>query len=190
MTEAGALFERFYREIAWAVRQVARMLPDRGAMDIDDIRQEALISVATYAGLMPGWHSGKLAKWEALADEREVRRLLCATLRSDLAQTIGRKLAPEIALPLGELVPSQEPSSAFEAALMASLAREAGIREAYPYLCRSVLDGLTEPQIASEAGVSVRTAKRRLAAERLAFAGMGLAALCTRCASLPAELAA
>jgi hypothetical protein len=183
---AGAedLFRRYAKEINWAVRQAARLLPDRAAIDLDDIRQEAFICLATYAGLMPGHHAGRLAEWETLGDDLAVRRYLCATLRADLVQLVGRRIAPESPLPLGELGADAGPSVSFEDALADDLSLAEGLRASYPCLCATVLDGMTEVQIAHEAGVTRHTVINRLAAERAAFALASHAALCTRFANL------
>lgn len=182
--DAGELFARYAREVSYAVRQAARLLPDRAAIDYDDIRQEALICLAAYAGLMPGSHAGKLAEWEALGDEPALRRYLCSTLRADLVQIISRRIAPESPLPLDELPEGAGPAAGFEQALADHMARAEGIRALYPFLCRSVLDGMTEAQIARESGVTRHTVINRLAAERAALAASApAAALCTRSAN-------
>jgi len=169
--KARSLLDRFSHEINWAVDQVATAFDLHGA-DVDDLRQEADILIVTYGGLMDGWHKGKLANWESITNRNpdEVKKLLSTALRMDLSQIIGRKIEKEQpTVYLEDLPPNEEPSYTFEDAVIDRIDGERSIRQLYPYLCRHILDGYSEIDMAREDGVTTRTIRRHIHEERERF---------------------
>lgn len=175
MVTSEQVLYRFRREVTWATHQVQSQFGEVVA-STDDVRQEAGILILTYAGLLPGRHSGKLAKFEALAEGNDARvhRLLAATLRLDLYQLFGRKLDPLSAISLDTLTgtkyePSDESSSMEDQVTRKhSFARELPrLRRDYPYLIAHVIDELLEREIAAKFGVSEATVDRHIAQEKI-----------------------
>lgn len=132
----------------------------------DDVEQEAMILTATYAGELPGWHSGKLTQWEACTEDGEagVRALYTATLRGDLAQVIGRQVrACEESL---ERLASQGfdiPGCTTAEDILDRL------RTSYPTLVLHVVDNYTLAELSNLLDTSTSTVKRRLVTEKEAF---------------------
>jgi hypothetical protein len=164
---------RFWPRITWVSRSVAITFGNN--VDTDDVRQEAVILVLSYAGITAGWHHGKLATWERIAegDEARVHALLARTLRLDLNRLIGRRLdrrvftTPLHCIPLGE-EPAEE---GFEDRAIDTMSHGVGtLRGKYPMLVRHLIDGYPLLEIATDEGVCVQAIWKRIAKEKTALA--------------------
>jgi hypothetical protein len=165
-TEADTVLARFDRQITKATYQVHCTYP---AADTDDIRQEASILVTTYAGLMPGRHSGILRDWERRVndDESQVRGLMAYELRLDLLRIFGRAEAQRIPTDSIDAMPdTRQPSYEPEGSWAARIDLDGYVAKEYPYLTLSAVDGLSVEEVSIVTSESVATVKRRLAVER------------------------
>jgi hypothetical protein len=163
---------RFQPRIALISQSVAITFGNR--IDPEDLRQEAMILVLSYAGIAEGWHFNKLATWERITegDEAQVNALLARTLRLDLNRMIGRQLGSGIVVaPLGGL-PGEEPSfDDFEDQVIDRMRQGmATLRRNYPTLVRHFIDGYAEREIAADEGVGVQAIWKRIAKEKAALA--------------------
>jgi DNA-directed RNA polymerase specialized sigma24 family protein len=164
---------RFQRRIRWISESVAVAFGNQ--VDAEDLSQEAVILVLSYAGVAEGWHHGKLSAWERIAggDEARVNALLARTLRLDLSRMTGRRLERAIlAASLNNIPPRQEPSDDdFEDRILDQMRHGmAALRRKYPTLVRHFIDGYTERDIAIDEGVSVQAIWKRTAREKAALA--------------------
>src|ERR1700722_780926 len=164
---------RFQPRIRWISESVAVAFGNQ--VDAEDLRQEAVILVLSYAGIAEGWHHNRLAMWERIADgdEARVNALLARTLRLDLNRMIGRRLERAIlAGALNNIPPRQEPSDDdFEDRVLDRMKHGmAALRRKYPTLVRHFIDGYTERDIAIDEGVSVQAIWKRIAKEKAALA--------------------
>jgi len=164
---------RFQPRIRWISESVAVAFGNQ--VDTEDLRQEAVILVLSYAGVAEGWHHNRLAVWERIADgdEARVNALLARTLRLDLNRMIGRRLEKVIlAASLSDIPPREEPSDDdFEDRVIDRMKHGmAALRRKYPTLVRHFIDGYTERDIAIDEGVSVQAIWKRIAKEKTALA--------------------
>jgi len=164
---------RFQRRIRWISESVAVAFGNQ--VDAEDLRQEAVILVLSYAGIAEGWHHNRLAMWERIADgdEARVNALLARTLRLDLNRMIGRRLERVIlAASLNNIPSRQEPSDDdFEDRILDRMKHGmAVLRRKYPTLVRHFIDGYAERDIAFDEGVSVQAIWKRIAKEKAALA--------------------
>jgi hypothetical protein len=164
---------RFQPRIKWISECVAVAFGD--LVEREDVRQEAVILVLSYAGIAEGWHHDKLSTWERIADgdEARVNALLARTLRLDLSRMIGRRLERAIvAASLHTIPPGEEPhDGCFEDRMMDRMKHSmATLRGKYPTLVRHFIDGYTEREIAIDEGVGVAAIWKRIAKEKAAFA--------------------
>lgn len=173
---AGAgseVIARFQPRIKWISESVA--VAFGGRVEPEDLRQEAVILVLSYAGIARGWHHGKLFTWQRIADgdEARVNALLARTLRLDLSRMIGRRLERAIAAaPLHAIPPRDEPCDGdFEDRVIDRMKHGvATLRGKYPTLVRHFIDGYTEREIAVDEGVCVQAIWKRIAKEKAALA--------------------
>jgi DNA-directed RNA polymerase specialized sigma24 family protein len=170
---ASEVVARFQPRIRWISESVAVAFGHR--VDAEDLRQEAVILVLSYAGVAAGWHHGKLAAWERIAggDEVRVNALLARTLRLDLSRMTGRQLERAIlAVSLNDIPACQEPSDDdFEDRTLDRMKHGMpALRGKYPSLVRHFIDGYTERDIAADEGVSVPAIWKRIAKEKAALA--------------------
>ncbi len=164
---------RFQPRIRWISESVAVAFGNQ--VDAEDLRQEAVILVLSYAGVAEGWHHDKLSAWERIAggDEARVNALLARTLRLDLSRMTGRRLERAIlTASLNNIPARQEPSDDdFEDRVLDRMKHGmAALRRTYPTLVRHFIDGYTERDIAAEEGVSVQAIWKRIAKEKAALA--------------------
>jgi hypothetical protein len=164
---------RFQPRIRWISESVAVAFGNQ--VDAEDLRQEAVILVLSYAGIAEGWHHNRLAVWERIAggDEARVNALLARTLRLDLSRMTGRWLERAIlAASLNNIPARQEPSDDdFEDRILDRMKHGmAALRGKYPTLVRHFIDGYTERGIAADEGVSVQAIWKRVAKEKAALA--------------------
>jgi hypothetical protein len=137
----------------------------------DDIRQEAMTLLASYAGLMPGQHHGMISTAETLTggDEAKLHHFVKHVLTLDLRRVIGRKVDREQklgSLPVDELDPDSYPEDGFEDRVVSRLDADYDFRIAYPTLYRMCFGHQTEAEIAAADGVTTRAVKYRVAAEK------------------------
>jgi hypothetical protein len=174
-----ALLDRFESQVNWVCWSVAESfgLPNHG-LNVDDLREEAIVLVVTYAGYNDesSWGSGRLSKWETQTknDEDQISRLLGKQLRIDLTQIVSRYLSDET-----DLVSLSNPHLEnvltgldMEDQVIDKADREREsrtVRKNYPTFARSVLDGFTQEEIATELKVTSRTVRNRIAAEKRAY---------------------
>lgn len=165
---AEQVLSRFDVAIRTAVSSLLTRIDRRSDTHLrDELTQDARIRVITFAGLMPGWQSGKLWEWERIAegDEHQVSLLLTRQLRLALMQGLGRQPSPD---------------GRFDDDIIDHLSRdnydkpddeiaESEYRERYPILASNVFDGDTQQMIANRLGVDERTVRRHIAAEKRAF---------------------
>lgn len=178
MTEdqAEAALRRFSSPMRLAVAEVL------GNYDLqddyylrDELEQLARIHVVTYAGLMPGWQSGKLAEWTELAegDEEQIRLLMTKQLKLALYQSVERQRAKQtVSLDMlleYDLEPIDYNQEDRMIERMDNRAAEAEYRRLYPTLSRSVLDGMTQAEIAEAAGITDRWVRTLIAKEKREF---------------------
>lgn len=164
---------RFQPRIRWISESVAVAFGNQ--VDAEDLSQEAVILVLSYAGIAEGWHHNRLALWERIADgdEARVNALLARTLRLDLNRITGRRLERAIlAASLNNIPPRQEPSDDdFEDRILDRMKHgKAALRRKYPTLVRHFIDGYAERDIAIDEGVSVQAIWKRIAKEKAALA--------------------
>jgi DNA-directed RNA polymerase specialized sigma24 family protein len=164
---------RFQPRIRWISESVAVAFGNQ--VDTEDLRQEAVILVLSYAGVAEGWHHNRLALWERIADGNEARvnALLARTLRLDLNRMIGRRLEKTIvAASLNDVPPCAEPSDDdFEDRMIDRMKHGmAALRRKYPTLIRHFIDGYAERDIAIAEGVCVQAIWKRIAKEKAALA--------------------
>jgi hypothetical protein len=164
---------RFQARIKWISESVA--VAFGGQVDAEDLRQEAVILVLSYAGMAAGWHHDKLAAWERIADgdEARVNALLARTLRLDLSRMIGRHLERAVVtVSLATIAPCEEPCDGGFEDRMINRARHgmAAVRGRYPTLVRHFIDGYTEREIAADEDVCVQAIWKRVAKEKAALA--------------------
>jgi DNA-directed RNA polymerase specialized sigma24 family protein len=164
---------RFQPRIRWISESVAVAFGNQ--VDAEDLRQEAVILVLSYAGVAEGWHHDKLSAWERIAggDEARVNALLARTLRLDLSRMTGRSLERAIAATsLHTISPGEEPyDSGFEDRVIDRMRHGmAALRSKYPTLVRHFIDGCKERDIAADEGVSVAAIWKRTAKEKAALA--------------------
>lgn len=164
---------RFQPRIRWISESVAVAFGHQ--VDPEDLRQEAVILVLSYAGVAEGWHHDKLSAWERIAggDEARVNALLARTLRLDLSRMTGRRLDRAIlAASLSDIPAREEPSDDdFEDRILDRMRHGmAALRRKYPTLVRHFIDGYTERDIAADVGVSVAAIWKRIAKEKAALA--------------------
>jgi hypothetical protein len=175
---AERVLDRFAIPMGLAVSQVMRdrcMESDSSLRD--ELEQEARVLVITYAGLLRGWHSGKLNNWtaEAKGDEEQINLLVTNSLKMDLGQILGRQLQKGDRLVSLDLMLEQGIDPAdnhWEDRVTDHIDnRSQGrrYRELYPTLARNVLDGFTQEEIAEADGVDARTVRRHIAKEKRAF---------------------
>jgi hypothetical protein len=166
LKEQKALLERFDNQIQWVTWSVAESfgLPNHG-LNVDDLREEAIVLVITYAGLNNEASDGnkRLAAWEVVAngDNEQVTHLLGKQLRIDLARIVSRYLSGET-----DLVSLSNPMlenvlTGFDMEDIvidrADREREARqLRNRYPTFASSVLDGFTQEEIAEQQGKTRR----------------------------------
>ncbi|HYS44062.1 MAG TPA: hypothetical protein VEM32_08795 [Geobacteraceae bacterium] len=176
-----AVLARFGPQIRGAVQSVGTSFGLRRD-DYPDLRREAEILVAAYAGLMnrPARGGGRLAKWETAAsgNEARVKAFLAAQLRIDLSQVVSRRIEKENG---GYQVLSLEELAEAGEDLVSKLQEKAQINNAdgeleylrlrrlYPAFSRNVLDGYTQAEIAEADNAGLRTVERRIAEEKRAF---------------------
>jgi len=178
MTEdrAEATLRRFSSPMRLAVAEVL------GSYDLqddyylrDELEQLARIHVVTYAGLMPGWQSGKLSEWAEVAegDEEQIRLLLTKQLKLALYQSVERERAKQtVSLDMlleYDLEPIDYDQEDRMIERIDNRTTEAEYRGLYPTLSRNVLDGMTQLEIAAELGVAHITVKRLVAKEKREF---------------------
>ena len=166
MDEIQAL-KRFSRQIKYAARLTVRTF--RPSVPLEDAMQEASVLVITYAGLMPGRHSGKLAQIEhdAEGDERRVQAILSAQLAKDMYQIFGRLTAKqETFTSLDNLPPRFQPNENPEDHWIAGIDHDRYIREQYPYLYMHAIENLTLDEVAKRTGEGTATVDRRIAVEK------------------------
>src|SRR5579863_8984807 len=164
---------RFQRRIRWISESVAVAFGNQ--VDAEDLRQEAVILVLSYAGVAEGWHHDMLSAWERIAggDEARVNALLARTLRLDLSRMTGRRLERAIlATSLSSIPAREEPSDDnFEDRVLDRMKHSmAALRRKYPTLVRHFIDGYAERDIAFDEGVSVQAIWKRIAKEKAALA--------------------
>lgn len=164
---------RFQSRIRWISESVAVAFGNQ--VDAEDLAQEAVILVLSYAGVAEGWHHDKLSAWERIADgdEARVNALLARTLRLDLSRMTGRWLERAIlAASLSDVPARQEPSDDdFEDRVLDRMKHGlATLRGKYPTLVRHFIDGYMERDIAANEGVSVQAIWKRVAKEKAALA--------------------
>jgi hypothetical protein len=164
---------RFQLRIKWVSESVAVAFGDQ--VEPEDLRQEAVILVLSYAGIAAGWHHDKLSTWEHIAggDEAGVNALLARTLRLDLSRMTGRRLDRVIAAAsLHAIPPGEEPFDVgFEDRMIDRMKHGmTPLRRKYPTLVRHFIDGYTEREIALDEGVSVQAIWKRIAKEKAALA--------------------
>jgi hypothetical protein len=176
MTEEAAVLSRFSSPMRLAVAEVIRFYEQEDDYHLrDELEQLARIHVVTYAGLMPGWQSGKLAEWTELAegDEEQIRLLLTKQLKLALYQTVERERAKEcVSLDMlleYDLEPIDYDQEDRMIERIDNRAEEAAYRDLYPLLARNVLDGMTWTEIAEADDISMRTVAYRIAKEKRAF---------------------
>lgn len=172
-SRGSEVVSRFQPRIGWISQSVAVAFGDR--VDAEDLRQEAVILVLSYAGIAEGWHHDKLGAWERIADgdEARVNALLARTLRLDLSRMIGRRLERAIvAASLATIPPRDEPyDGGFEDRMIDQMRHGvAALRRRYPMLVRHFIDGYTEGEIAADENVSVQAIWKRIAKEKGALA--------------------
>jgi hypothetical protein len=177
--EQKALLERFDNQVNWVCWSVAESfgLPNHG-LNVDDLREEAIVLVITYAGYNDEASDGskRLAKWikDANGDDDQVQHFLARQLRIDLSRIVGRYLKDET-----DLVSLSNPNLENVLAGLdmedvvidrADRERESrSVRKSYPTFARSVLDGLTQEEIAAELKVTSRTVRNRITTEKRAY---------------------
>ncbi len=172
------LLKRFRKQIDGAVKTVAFAfeLPQNGIAK-EDVMAEAEALVMIYAGLVNSevWGYNELEAWDN-GDESETQAMLAAHLKRNLAQIISRKLVnePDVVAydPLiGSKTkePHKEGWEKGKAAAMDNKEERKRVRAGFPTFARNVLDGITQPVIADELGISLRTVKYRIAAEKRAY---------------------
>ena len=171
--QGSEVVARFWPRISWISASVAITFGNN--VDTEDLRQEAVILVLSYAGITEGWHHNKLATWECVTggDEVRVNALLARTLRLDLNRMIGRRLDRGIlAASLNCIPPGGEPSDDdFEDRVIDRMRHGmAALRRKYPMLVRHFIDGYTEREIAAGEGVSIQAIWKRIAKEKAALA--------------------
>lgn len=164
---------RFQPRIKWISESVA--LAFGYQVEPEDLRQEAVILVLSYAGIAAGWHHDKLSTWERIADgdEARVSALLARTLRLDLSRMTGRRLDRVIVAASLHTIPSgEEPyDGGFEDRVIDRMRHgPATLRGKYPTLVRHFIDGYTEREIAIDEGVCVQAVWKRIAKEKAALA--------------------
>ena len=157
---------------------VAQILRDHDLEDDyyarNELEQQARIFVITYAGLMPGWQSGKLAEWTKRAggDEKQIRLLMANQLKLALSQVLCRQSDSRV-ISLDEILESGlepvERDTEDQAERTADQLEAARYRELYPTLALNVFDGLTQAEIAAADGVTRRAVEYRIAKEKRAF---------------------
>jgi hypothetical protein len=177
--EQKALLERFDNQVNWVCWSVAESfgLPNHG-LNVDDLREEAIVLVITYAGYNDEASDGskRLAKWikDANGDDDQVQHFLARQLRIDLSRIVGRYLKDET-----DLVSLSNPNLENVLAGLdmedhvidkADRDRESrNVRKNYPAFAKNILDGFTQEEIALDMGVSLSTVKRRITAEKRAY---------------------
>lgn len=166
------IVERFQPRITLISQSVAVTFGNR--VDQEDLRQEAVILVLSYAGIAEGWHFNKLATWERITegDEAQVNALLARTLRLDLNRMIGRRLDKGIVVAPLDSARGEEPSfDDFEDRVIDRMRQGmATLRRQYPTLVRHFIDGYAEGEIAADEGVGVQAIWKRIAKEKAALA--------------------
>jgi DNA-directed RNA polymerase specialized sigma24 family protein len=174
IADAGSeVVARFQPRIKWISESVAVAFGDR--VEVEDLCQEAVILVLSYAGIAEGWHHDKLFTWQRIAggDETRVNALLARTLRLDLSRMIGRRLERAIvAASLHTIPPREEPCDGdFEDRVIDQMKHGmTTLRGRYPTLVRHFIDGYTEREIAIDEGVCVQAIWKRVAKEKAALA--------------------
>src|ERR1700722_8037087 len=137
----------FQPRIRWISESVAVAFGNQ--VDAEDLRQEAVILVLSYAGIAEGWHHNRLAMWERIADgdEARVNALLARTLRLDLSRMIGRRLEKAIVAASLQAIPLREEpyDGGFEDRIIDQVKHGmATLRRKYPTLVRHFIDGYNE----------------------------------------------
>ena len=166
-----AVKARFKVEIEWATRVVLSYF-ENYTVDYDDVYQEAVNLVMTYAGFNSGWQSGLLIQLEKKTegDEKRIHRILATTLRMNLAHIVGRIVERDNPVTFfDDLAPNAEPSYTFEDSTISRIDNDRIMRKNYPILCLNILDGYTQPEIAQMHNLSERTIRSRMAAEKARF---------------------
>jgi hypothetical protein len=174
-----ALIDRFESQVNWVCWSVAESfgLPNHG-LNVDDLREEAIVLVVTYAGYndVPSDGSKRLDKWTDVTngDEDQISRLLGKQLRLDLTRIVSRYLKDET-----DLVSLSNPhlenvltglDMEDQVINKADRDRESrNVRKNYPAFAKNILDGFTQEEIALDMGVSLSTVKRRISAEKRAY---------------------
>lgn len=148
------------------------------SLEFDDVLQDARVLFLSYAGFIPdGRLPGKLHEWEQLSDgnRKRTQKLVTAQLRKDLNQHYGRELDKRLwTEPLEVTSPNKLPQeNSFENAVISNLTDHGALRVDFPYLARKFLDGRTEEQMAKDDGISIRTVRRRVDAEKSAITALG-----------------
>ena len=174
MQDAADILDRFAVQIRWVVWSIRKSFKLE-YHNLDDLRQEANLLVLSYAGILPGTHYGRLEHMESEADftESRVKSLLAMTLRLDLTQKVARSLMrvpPPGNKTLDNLIESgTEPSEPSHESETHERMDETKYLRKYPVFARNVLDGITQPELATELGVSLPTIERRIRGEKRSF---------------------
>jgi hypothetical protein len=167
--DAESILRSYDRVIKQAVKSVSAEFG--GLIETDDLQQEASIRLVTYAGLMPGWMSGALKKWQEEAKDLEA--VVSYNLKIALRQYAARYLEKtyprdEIPLSLDYLASvGKEPAvEGWEDAVIERVDTERDMRRRYPLLAARALDDMSNEQMAKREGVSLATIERRIAKEK------------------------
>jgi hypothetical protein len=167
--DAEKVLLRFARVIDQAAAEVTRTFSPRA--EREDVAQEAGILIASYSGLMPGTHNGKLsyAEKEAGGDEARVQRIIRRMLVLDLSSQIGRQAEkaarlPEI--PVDTIPADMIQDNGFEDQVISRLDADYDFRISYPTLYRMFFGHQAEAEIAAADGVTARAVRYRVAAEK------------------------
>jgi hypothetical protein len=166
---------RFDRQIKTAAHYVANKFAPEA--ELDDVTQEASIMILQYTGTMPGGrHNNCIAKVErdAERDEARVCKIILTKLYLDLENKIGREVAKyrnEIPTDLNPETLREPGSDSYDPTdgMMSEIDFERELprlRRDYPHLIASVVDELTETEIAEALGVDRSTVNRHITQEK------------------------
>lgn len=178
MSEATDVLNRFAPQLRWVVEHLRDKfnLQDH---EIDDLKQEARLQILCYAGLIAwptkqGRHKGILVEWKNKTEgvESEIKSLLAYELRLDLTRIItsGSKQLLIDDRSIDELMESdQEPSEPSHETESDNNMDETQYLRRYPEFAMSVLDGLSQDEIAARQGITDRTVRNRIAGQKRSF---------------------
>ena len=139
-------------------------------VEYDEARQQAMLFLMSYAGILPGWHNNSLTGIEAATHPRA---LLATQLRLDLRHHFGNQLAKtQPTYSLDEIIEKEaDPLDEYlEDRIIERIDGERDLYSLYPYLAMHVLDDLDLNDIAVIMNVSESTVDRRMADEKYRFA--------------------